>query len=65
MDSLALCHLEQLFLKQITECDSQMVSKNLSQSTCPIAEEIQAPPTLRDLRIDIRMVLKILVIGKW
>ena len=37
-----------------------MVAKNLSQSTCPIAEEIKAQPTLRDLRIDIRMVLKIL-----
>ena len=45
------------FLKQITECDRQIVSKNLSLSTCPVKEEIKAPPTLRDLRIDIRKVL--------
>ena len=45
------------FLKQITECDRQIVSKNLSLSTCPIKEEIKAPPTLKDLRIDIRKVL--------
>jgi len=48
------------FLKQITECDSQMVSKNLSLSTCLIQEEIKAPPTLKDLRIDIKNVLQIL-----
>ena len=49
-----------LFLKQITECDSQMISKNLSLSTCSVQEEIKAPPTLKDLRIDIKKVLQIL-----
>ena len=46
-------------LKQIKECDIQMVSKNLSISTCPIEEVFEAPPPPREFRIDIRMVLKI------
>ena len=45
-------------LKQIKECDIQMVSKNLSISTCPIEEVIEAPPPPRELRIDIRMVFR-------
>ena len=52
--------LVHFFLKQITECDSQMVSKNLSLSICSTQEEIKAPPTLKDLRIDIKNVLQIL-----
>ena len=46
-------------LKLIKECNSQMISTNLSISTCSVEKEIKAPSTPNDLRIDIRTVSEV------
>ena len=42
-------------LKRFQECDTNLIAKNLSESTCPVViiETLPDPP---DIRIDIRIV---------
>ena len=42
-------------LKRFQECDTDLIAKNLSESTCPVVviETLPDPP---DIRIDIRIV---------
>ena len=41
--------------KRFSECDIELISKNLSESTCPVVI-IETLPDPQDIRIDIRIV---------